>query len=142
MRLLAVPRLIFGVVVAFSIWYGARLRHRDAHGMIIVDAAPFRIEACRKVPVTGEDSMGVDLLDADGTVLRLVRDQGGEQLWLYTKGSAVAIPINRRDCSQWDISFHWKADGPLSPDSGDVSITCAVGGRKIDGHAYFEHCPP
>jgi hypothetical protein len=142
MRLLVVPRLLFAVVVVFSIWYGARQRHRDAHGMIIVDAVPFRIEACRKLLVTGEDSIGVDLLDAHGTVLRLVRDQRGQQLWLYTKGSDVAIPIDRRDCSQWDIAFLSKAGAPFSPDGGDVSITCAAGGRKIDGHVFFEHCPP
>jgi hypothetical protein len=141
-RVFAVPRVMFGVLIIAAGWYGARQRHRSANGTVIVDGAPITIDACKKVPVAGADCIGADLLSSHRNVLRLVQDEHGVQLWFYPEGSNVAIPIDRRDCSEWKISFFSGTADPLAPIGGDANFTCAVGGRKIDGLAFFEHCRP
>jgi hypothetical protein len=139
LRVIAIPRLMFAVAVIFAGWYAARLRNRPALGTVIVDGTPFVIDGCKKVPVAGPDSIGADLRASDHNVLRLVRDEHGVQLWLYPKGSGVAIPVDRRDCSQWNVGFFSEA-ADLNPVGGDVTFTCATGGGKIDGTVFFEHC--
>lgn len=116
------------------------LRNRRAAGTVVVDGTSFSIDACKRVPLADPDSLGADLRDADRNVLRVVRDDHGVQLWLYPTGSGAAIPIDRGDCSQWKVSFFSEAAGPLQPVGGDVTLTCAAGGRKIDGTVFFEHC--
>jgi hypothetical protein len=122
-RVFAVPRVIFAVVVIFAGWYAMRLRNRPAMGTVIVAGTPFSIDGCKKVPVADQDSIGADLRAADRNVLRLVRDEHGVQLWLYPKGSSVAIPVDRRDCSQWDVDFFSETTDPLNPVGGNVTFT-------------------
>jgi hypothetical protein len=140
--LIAIPRLIVVGVAIWAGWQTTRMRNRPGFGTVIVDRTSFTIDDCKKVPVSGPDSIGADLRGPDGNVLRLVRDEREVRLWLYPKGASVAIPIDRRDCSQWEVSFFSEAGEPLRPSGGDVNITCAAGGRKIDGAVFFEHCRP
>jgi hypothetical protein len=140
LKLFAIPRLMFLVLVIFGGWYATRLRNHDARGTVIVDGTPFPIEACKKVPVPGPDSIGADLRGPDGNLLRVVRDDQGAQLWFYPKGAAVAVPVDRRDCSQWEINLYAQTSDPLTPSSGDAAFTCLVGGHKIDGAVSFDQC--
>ena len=88
----------------------------------------------------GTQSFGVDLRGPDGNVVRVVRDQHGERLWLYPRSSAVALPVERRACSEWKLELFSDPSDLLTPVGGSVSFTCAVGGGKIDGAASFEDC--
>jgi len=133
---------MFAVVLIAAGLYSTRLRHRDANGTLIVDGTKITIDSCKQVVVAGSDSLGADLRSSGRNVLRLVRDEHGVHLWLYPEGSSVAIPIDRSDCSQWKIEFFSSTADPLTPIGGDANFTCAIGGRKIDGLAFFEHCRP
>jgi hypothetical protein len=131
---------MIAVVAVWAAWYTARQRNRPAFGTIIVAGTPFAIDACKKVAVAGPDAIGADLGGSHGNVVRFVRDEHGDQLWFYANGpSGVAIPVDRRDCTQWEVGLLSEATGPLSPVGGDVNFTCVVGGRKIDGAVFFEH---
>jgi hypothetical protein len=137
---IAIPRLMFAALVIVGAWYAARQRNRPGFGTVIVDGTAFVIDGCKKVPVTGDNSIGADLRASDRNVLRLVRDEHGVQLWVYPKGSSVAIPVDQRSCSQWNVGFFSESPDPFNPVGGDVTFTCATGGGKIDGTVFFEHC--
>jgi hypothetical protein len=141
LKVIAIPRLMFAALVIFGVWYAARQRNRPGFGTVIVDGTPFVIDGCKKVPVAGPDSIGADVRASGRNVLRLVRDEQGVQLWIYSKGSGVAIPVDKRDCSQWDVNF-FSETADLNPVGGDATFTCATGGGKIDGTVFFEHCRP
>ena len=140
LRLIAVPRLMFLGLAIWGAWYAARRYNRPAHGMVIVDGTAFTIEDCKKVPLPGPDSLGVDLRAGERNVLRVIRDERGVQLSLYPMSSGVAIPVDRRNCSQWDVGFYSEAPDPIKVSGGYVTFTCAVGGGKIDGTVSFDHC--
>lgn len=140
LRLIAIPRLMFIVLAIWGAWYAARRSHRHALGTVIVDRTSFTVDACKKVPVAGPGSIGVDLRAGDRNVLRVIRDESGVQLWLYPKDTGVATLVDRRDCSQWDVGFFSEAPDVLAAAGGYVTFTCAVGGGKIDGTASFDHC--
>jgi hypothetical protein len=141
-RLVAIPRLMVVVLALWAGWLTMRQRDRPALGTVVVDGVGFTIDGCRKVPVAGRDSIGADLRSSDRNLLRLVRDEHGVQLSLYPKGSGVAIPVDQRDCSQWKADFFAEDADPFTPGGADVTFKCAVGGSKIDGTVFFEHCRP
>ena len=140
-KLVALARLMVGVVVLWSLWLTYRQRHRHASGTVIVDGISFAVEGCKKV-VGAEGSIGADIGGSDGNVLRVIRTGDDVQLWLYAKApGGAAIPINRSDCSEWDVRVDRDYPGPLEVVGGDISVICTVGGRKLNGIAYFDHCP-
>lgn len=140
LKMLAIPRLMFLGLVIFGGWYATRQPNRDARGTVNVDRTPLLIEGCKRVPVPGLDSIGVDLQGPHGNVLRVVRDGQGVQLWFYPRGSRVAVPVDRRDCTQWEVNFYANTSDLLTPSGGDAVFTCLVGGQKIDGEVWFDEC--
>jgi hypothetical protein len=139
--MVAVPRLMFLGLLIFAWWYEGRKWGRGAFGTVNVEGTPFALDSCKKVLVTGPHSMGGDLRSGKVNVLRFVQDEQGTQLWFYPRGSSVAIPIDRRDCSAWDIKTDYASDF-VTPTGGDITVTCSVGGRKIDAAASFYRCSP
>jgi len=140
-RLFAIPRAMVAVVAIAAAWMAARQRHRPARGTVVLDGAGFTIDGCKKLPAAAPASLGVDLRAGDRDVLRLVQNDSGTQLFVYSGGSGAAIPVDQRDCSQWDIHFSSAAADPLTPVEGSVTVTCTTDGRKIDGTAWFDRCP-
>jgi hypothetical protein len=143
-RLAAIARLMVGAVMLWALWLTYRHRHQHAGGTVIVDWTPFAVDACKKIPVDGPDehSIGADLLSSDGKVLRVIRKGGVAQLWLFAKSpGGAAIPINQSDCSEWKVDLSWDDPGSSRGDSGDLSLTCKVGGHKLNGEAHFNDCP-
>ncbi len=133
------------MVLVLALWAGwltMRQRNRHVLGTVAVDGTGFTIDVCKKVMVAGPDSIGVDLQSSGRNLLRLVRDEQGVLLSLYPKGSGVAIPVDQRDCSEWKVDFFSEDNDPLKTVSADVTFKCAVGGGKIDGMVFFEHCRP
>jgi hypothetical protein len=142
LKLVAVPRLMFLALAIWGAWYAARRNNRPALGTVVVDGSGFAIDACKKVPVAGGESIGADLGAGKHKILRVIRDDHGVQLSLYPKGAGVAIPVDQRACSQWKADFFSEGADPFTPVGGDINFTCAVGGGKIDGTVFFEHCGP
>jgi hypothetical protein len=140
-RLVAIPRLMVAGVAIFAAWYSHRVHSRPGFGTVIVDRTSFTIDGCKQVPALGPDAIGADLRSSKRNVLRLIRDEHGLQLWLYPQDAGAMIPVDQRDCSQWDVTFFSEGSDWLKPVGGDVTVTCTAGGRKIDSAAFFDHCP-
>jgi hypothetical protein len=139
-RLVAIPRLMFLILAIWAAFHAARRSHRPASGIAVVGATAFTVEGCKKLPAAAGELFEVDLLGEDRKVLRVVDDEHGARLWLYPKGAGPSVPVERRDCSQWDIDFFSEGPSLLDVAGGYVTVTCVVNGQKLDTNVSFAHC--
>lgn len=141
----AMALMVLGVVGGMAAWKLLG-RDRGVLGTVVVTGtasgdSSFEVKSCRRLQDASPDSFGVDLRGSGGHVLRLVTDGREERLWFHPKGSvAAAIPINRADCSAWDVRMAWEDPATMALVSGRATFRCAVGGGKIDAAIFFE-CP-
>ncbi len=140
----AIALMVLGVVGGTAAWKLGR--SRGVLGTVVVTGtasgdASFEVKSCRRLQDAGPESFGVDLRGSGGHVVRLVTDGREVRMWLHPKGSmAAAIPINRADCSEWDVRMAWKDPATMALVSGHATFTCAVGGGKINATIFFD-CP-
>ena len=142
-RVAGIARLMVGVVMLWAFWLVYRQHNQRGRGTVIVDGTPFAVDGCKKLAVEGPpDPLGADLLSGGNTVLRVIRSGGNVQLWLYAKSpGGAAIPINQSDCSEWKVDLSWDYPGSSHKQDGHLSLTCKVGGHRLNGDASFYDCP-
>jgi hypothetical protein len=140
-RLVAVARLMVGSVMMFALCMTRSHRNRHAGGTVIVDRVPFAIDGCKRVPASGEWSIGADVRASGDNVLRIVREAGTVRLWAYVKGGGM-VPINAADCSEWNVDFSTDPPDRTTPVGGHASVTCVSGGHRVDSETFFDHCAP
>jgi hypothetical protein len=129
-------------LLAGRLYYATYHRDRHALGTVVVDGTAFIVDDCKKAGVASPEAIAADLRGRGGTVLRLVREGNDVQLFYYPRGSTGAeIPVNRSDCSQWDVRFACELPS-LTLVGGDVTVRCTVAGRKLDATVDFDHCRP
>jgi len=39
------------------------------------------------------------------------------------------------------VDLSWDYPGSTRAPNGDLSLTCSVGGHKLNGEAFFDNCP-
>ena len=150
LRLAAVPRLMVFAVLLWAGWRGYQQRHLRASGTVVLiktalGDGQFAIEDCKKVEVAGAYPFAADFVGSGKYDLRLARRERDDdvQLSIYPKGNpAAAVPIDKRDCSQWKVSFFWEDVHTMNLEGGGVDFTCPFAGGKIDATVFGEHCRP
>ena len=134
------------IVLGMS-WIFKRAQYnRDASGTMAVDRTSFgsfafTFDGCRKLQAASMESFGADVSGSGGYDLRVIKDEREVKLWLFPKGSfGRAMPINQRECSQWDVGFFWEEPPKMILVGGHADVDCTAGGGRVIGTVFFEHC--
>lgn len=126
-RLLALP-------VAVLIFAGCQAKLSSS---VTVDGKPFSIESCRSGQVSG--FTGVDLVQSDGTKLRLVALPSGKAAaHLFAAGSATSIEIG--ECGPLSVDRQNSQINDIYNVKGTATLSCTANGHSVAGNITFENC--
>ena len=126
-------RLIVLPVVALS-FAGCEAKLSSS---VTVDGKPFSAQSCRSGQASG--FTGVDLVQSDGTKLRLVSQPNGKaSAHLFAAGSATSIEIGA--CGPLSVERQNSQINDIYNVKGTATLSCTANGHSVAGSVTFENC--
>src|SRR5688572_5796363 len=95
---------------------------------VTLDGKPFAIESCRSGEATGFS--GVDLLQSDGTKLRLVSMPNGQaEVHVFAPGAATSSELGA--CGPFSVERQNSRINNIHNVMGSASLSCTKNGRSV-----------
>jgi hypothetical protein len=104
---------------------------------VTLDGKPFSIESCRSGEASGFH--GVDLIQSDGTKLRLVAMPNGQAAaHVFAPGAATSIELGA--CGTFSVQRQNSRINNIHNVMGSANLSCTKDGRSVGGSVTFENC--